>query len=110
MATQASQISRFRPMNVENRQNVRQYVQMTRASLRPHGEPAIELVLLDLSTFGCRLEGEHEAVAGDRVWLRLRGGMAVGATVMWRNDETVGCRFDAPIDRALMRSLVLGVA
>ena len=39
----------------------------------------------------------------------MAGGAAVAATVMWREDEGLGCRFDAPIERTLMRKLVLGI-
>ena len=71
--------------------------------------PGWDVSLIDLSTFGCRLSGEHDANIGDRVRLDL-GGTAVSATVMWTRDDMLGCRFDAPIARPLMRSLVLGLA
>ncbi len=106
MATQAAQVVRVGPLLADHRLALGRRVDMTRAGMNAPGEP---VSLVDLSTFGCRLSGDHDLLAGDRVRLDL-GGAAVSATVMWTRDDMLGCRFDTAIARPLMRSLVLGLA
>ncbi|WP_419810031.1 PilZ domain-containing protein [Sphingomonas sp.] len=60
--------------------------------------------LLDLSIYGCRLAAEVRDV-GERLWLRFDGGAPIEATVVWAAAGRLGCRFDAPIARQLMRDL-----
>lgn len=109
MATQASQILRVGPLLADHRRAMRRSVEMTRAGLSMSDDSRQAVSLVDVSTFGCRLSGAEDIAVGDRVRLTL-GGAAVGATVMWCGDEMIGCRFDVPIARPLMRSLVLGTA
>ena len=109
MATQAAQVFRVGPLLADHRLSLRRRVDMTRAGTLVSGDLSWEVSLVDLSTFGCRLAGEHGVVAGERVRLDL-GGAAVSATVMWTRDDMLGCRFDVAIARPLMRSLVLGLA
>lgn len=106
MATQAAQVFRVGPLLADHRLSLRRRVELTRAGADSPGEP---VSLVDLSTFGCRLAGEHDLAAGDLVRLDL-GGAMVSATVIWTRDDMLGCRFDVAIARPLMRSLVLGLA
>lgn len=41
------------------------------------------------------------------VWLSLNDSPPIAAKVMWSADGVLGCRFDTPIARALLRSLTL---
>ena len=109
MATLAPRLTGRAPATQDGRRARRHSVEMTRAGLRLATEAPWEVTLVDLSTFGCRVSGDHQAETGDRVSLRIAGGAAGAATVMWREDEVLGCRFDAPIERTLMRKLVLGI-
>ena len=70
---------------------------------------AFQLDARDLSTFGCRIETTGDHVAGERVWLRLSGGLPVAATVVWAAGGLAGCRFDDPLPRELVRALALGL-
>lgn len=109
MASRASAYRPCEPASLEQRGAVRYPVLVTRATIRSHGEAPVTATLKDLSTFGCRLSTPGDHGAGERVWLRLSGGLPVAATVVWAGGGMAGCRFDAPIDRDLVRSLSLGL-
>lgn len=109
----ATRMTRYRtavPALVEQRQTPRHYVAITRATVRALGEGPADAVLRDVSAFGCRLAAAPGHVAGDRVRLRLGGSMSVPATVIWSDEEVIGCRFDEPIDTSILRSLTLEAA
>ena len=72
------------------------------------GGAAREAALVDISTFGCRLRGSEVEETGDHVRLKLRPGADVPATVVWRGQGLVGCRFDRPIATSLMRAMICG--
>ena len=72
------------------------------------GGPAVGAVLVDVSTFGCRVSGDGAEAVGDHVRLTFGGHPPVAATVVWRHDAAVGCRFDKPIATSLMRALICG--
>ena len=107
MATKLSQFRAVGPASVEQRSEPRHRILVSRATVRKHGEPPVEATLRDLSIYGCRLRCAAELASGERLWLRLHGSMPVSATVIWNDGETMGCRFDAPIERGLMRALTL---
>jgi hypothetical protein len=73
------------------------------------GGASLEAALLDVSIFGCRLRGDGLERLGDHVRLQLAPGAPTAATIAWREDGAIGCRFDRPIATALMRVL-LGAA
>lgn len=72
------------------------------------GGPAIDAVLVDVSTFGCRMRSDGAGSVGDHVRVAFAGRPPVAATVVWREASAIGCRFDKPIPTALMRSLLCG--
>lgn len=82
-------------------------VTVRRASVRRQGAESVDAELLDLSIYGCRITCPDPHDAGERVWLRLAGGMPISATVVWCRDGLAGCRFDEPIERATMRAMTL---
>ncbi|UIJ44045.1 PilZ domain-containing protein [Sphingomonas cannabina] len=73
---------------------------------RVMGEPR-EAILRDLSIYGCRIEGDRPRKPGASVQLSLDGSDPVAARVVWRDGAMMGCRFDTPIDRSLLRAIVL---
>lgn len=107
MATRLSQFRTVGPALVEQRSEPRHRITVTRATLRKQGNTSIEAILRDLSVYGCRLACTSAHQEGERVWLRLKDSLPIAATVIWNNGDHVGCRFDAPIERSLMRSLTL---
>lgn len=110
MASRWSAYRPCEPASIEQRGAVRYPVLVTRATIRAHGEQPATATLKDLSTFGCRLSTAGNYDQGERVWLRLSGGLPVSATVVWTADGLAGCRFDEPIGREVVRSLTLGLA
>jgi hypothetical protein len=95
---------------VEQRNEPRLSLSITRASVRRHGKTPIEAVLHDLSSYGCRLLSSVAVDEGERLWLRFNGLMPISATVVWCLDGMIGCRFDDQLDRQLMRSLAIKIA
>lgn len=72
------------------------------------GGPALPVTLIDVSTFGCRVGGDGAEAVGDHVRLSFGRRPPVTATVVWRHDGAIGCRFDKPIATSLMRALICG--
>ena len=107
MATRLSQYRSVGPALVDQRSEPRHRILVSQATVRSHSEEPVEATLRDLSVYGCRLACTTEHPEGERLWLRLKGSMPVAATVVWNDGVHLGCRFDAPIDRTLMRSLTL---
>lgn len=110
MASRASRYVPVEPASLERRDSRRTPVLVSDATVRPHATAPLAAALRDLSTFGCRIASPGEHQAGDRVWLRLAGGLPVAATVVWSGDGHTGCRFDAPLPRETVRGLTLGIA
>jgi hypothetical protein len=104
----ATRLSQYRSVDelAEQRAAQRHRVFITRTTVRRLGATAIEGRLCDLSIYGCRISGEEQP-AGERVYLRLAGGVPIAATVIWSEGGLMGCRFDTPIARATVRALTL---
>ena len=109
VATRYSQYRRVEAASFEQRAEPRLKLSITRASVRRHGKTPIDALLHDLSSYGCRIASGVEAEQGERLWLRFDGRMPIAATVIWCIDGMVGCRFDEPIERAMMRALTLRI-
>lgn len=107
MATKFTQYRPVTPAQVDQRAAPRHRLLVSRASVRKHGAAPAEAELQDLSIYGCRLACATDHPVGERLWLRLKGAMPIAATVVWNDGDHLGCRFDAPIERSLMRSLTL---
>ena len=104
--------SRYRsvaPALAEQRQAFRHAVILQRASVRHHAACAHDAELLDLSIYGCRIATQADFEANDRLWLRFEGSRPIAATAVWCKDSHIGCRFDAPIEKTLFRTLTLVV-
>lgn len=110
VATKFSQYRRPEAASIEQRAEPRLRLSLTHASVRRHGKAAIDAMLHDLSVYGCRMEAQTGAVAGERLWLRFESRSPVAATVVWNSDGMIGCRFETPIERSMMRSLTLRLA
>lgn len=107
MATRFSQYRSVAPALVEQRATTRHRVTVTSATVVKRGNPAIEAELHDLSIYGCRFACQTRYEEGERLWLSFGDGLPVAATAVWNDGDHLGCRFDAPIDRSLVRSLTL---
>jgi hypothetical protein len=107
MALRNSRYRSVAPALAELRRAFRHPVVLERAAVRRHAAPAHEAQLLDLSIYGCRIATDASVEANDRLWLRFEGSRPVAATAVWCSGSNIGCRFDAPMERELFRTLTL---
>ncbi|MEN2785482.1 PilZ domain-containing protein [Sphingomonas qilianensis] len=107
MASRATQFRKVQPALVEYRTVPRHSVVITTATVRRHGSLPDDAVLCDISAYGCRLESPNDYSAQERLWVRFPGSNPISATVVWARDGFTACRFDAPIERSLLRSMTL---
>lgn len=107
VATRTSQFRKVEAAALDRRDVPRHAVQISRATVRGHGAEPQDALLCDVSIYGCRIRFPAAQFGDERVWLRLDGSLPIAATIVWREDDVIGCRFDAPIERALMRSLTI---
>lgn len=107
LATKFSQFRAVAPALVEQRSEPRHRILVTPATIRKLGDEPDEATLRDVSIYGCRIACAAPYAVGERLWVRFNGSMPVAGVVVWHDGEQMGCRFDTPIARSLMRSLTL---
>lgn len=107
MASKASQHEAIAPTLFEQRRIARERLGLATASVRRLGRKPVECLLHDISIYGCRIASPQAHRRGERVWVALAGRTPVSAMVMWTTAGMIGCRFDTPIDRAVVRSLIV---
>jgi PilZ domain-containing protein len=109
VATRVSQYRAMVPILTEQRGAPRHRVHVTRATLTKRGNLPVEAMLHDLSIYGCRLLLRSKHAEGDLLWLSLDGHDPIAAIVVWNDGAQLGCRFENPIARSLLRSLTLAL-
>lgn len=109
MASSASQYRTAPAASFEQRADPRHPVRLSRAEMRRTGKGTFDAQLHDLSIYGCRVACAQTPPIGERIWVRLAGGSPIAAVTIWCRDGFVGCRFDTPIDRGMVRALTIGV-
>ncbi|MGI4732903.1 MAG: PilZ domain-containing protein [Janthinobacterium lividum] len=62
--------------------------------------------VVDVSIHGARLQTYSALKKGSTIWLTLPEVGQIAADVMWADDFTAGCQFHAPIDPALLETLL----
>lgn len=107
MATRLTQFRTVAPALVEHRAVPRHRVMVARARVNRRGSEPVEAALQDVSIYGCRLACAVAHRPDDRIWLRIGGDLPIPATVAWNDGAHIGCRFDAPLDRKVMREITL---
>ncbi|MEO6215352.1 MAG: PilZ domain-containing protein [Sphingomonas sp.] len=110
MATRASQFRTVQAASLDLRAEPRHSVHITRTTAQSSRARKLAADLCDISTYGCRLVSSTRHAPGDRLWLGLNGNPPMAATVVWCADGRIGCRFDEPLPRALMRQLIVASA
>ena len=107
MASRATQFRTVPAASLDQRAEPRHPVHITRATATTRNRKASAAILCEISTYGCRLVSPAKLPAGERLWLRLNGDLPLAATVVWCADGRIGCRFDDPLPRELMRKLTI---
>jgi len=107
MASRATQFRKVEPALVEQRVVPRHFVNVSYVEARGADDRPRPAALHDLSVYGCRLALPVPEHPGTRVSLTVGEQEGVAATVVWSDGGFVGCRFDTPLDRGLVRSLTL---
>lgn len=109
MGIRATQFRKVDAALVEHRAAPRYSVAISTAKVRRQGEMPSEAVVVDLSIYGCRVQSPMRHKPRERIWVRFTEGPPFAATVIWAKDGFAGCRFDAPMERAMMRSMTLSL-
>jgi len=107
MASRASQYRSVPAASLDRRAEPRHPVDITRATTRTRRAKALPAILCEISTYGCRVVSAARHPPGERLWLTLDGGLPFAATVIWCADGRIGCRFDEPLPREVMRKLTI---
>jgi hypothetical protein len=105
MATRLSQYRSVPSAAFEQRAVPRHRVTVTRATLSKRGAKPVDAELHDVSIYGCRFAARTRHEPGDRLWLRFRDSLPVPATLVWNDGAFLGCRFDSPLARSMVRDL-----
>lgn len=107
MATRYSQYRAVAPALVEQRATPRRTILVTSATVKKRDDEATRAMLHDLSVYGCRLACRTAHEEGTQLWLSLREGTPIAATVVWNDGDHIGCRFEKPIERSVVREMNL---
>lgn len=105
MATRFSQYRTVPPALLEHRAVPRHRVTVTRATVGKRGAKPVDAELHDVSIYGCRFAARTRHEPGDRLWLRFADALPVPATLVWNDGTFLGCRFDSPLGKAMVRDL-----
>lgn len=76
------------------------------ATLRDRASNKFRVYLIDLSATGFQAEAHPSFDPGAIVWLVLPGMQGLEATVIWRRQRVIGCRFNHPLHPAVFDHLV----
>lgn len=107
MASRATQYRTVQAASLDGRAAPRHPVQVTRVTTQAHRGKPSHAMLCDVSPYGCRILSPVQHPPGERLLLRLNGGTAMAATVIWCSDGRIGCRFDETLPRETMRGLII---
>lgn len=76
------------------------------AILRDRSSNKFHVQLLDLSATGFQADAHPSLDPGAIVWLSLPAMQGLEATVVWRQRNVIGCRFNQPLHPAVFDHLV----
>lgn len=97
------------PARIDQRQDKRHLVMLRKSELHKEASKPYEAQIAELSIYGCRLFTDAEFAAGDAVMVSLTDQNIVSAKAIWQEDGRVGCRFDEPLDREVLRKMTLNI-
>jgi hypothetical protein len=97
------------PARIDARSDKRHLVMLRKATLRRKSAKSYEAQISELSIYGCRVFTDAKFAVGEQVTLTLAGDAAVAAKAVWQEDGRMGCRFDEPLDREVLRLMTLHI-
>ena len=104
----ASRATAYRPVMPAARGETRRFpADAARVAVRGQDGETIDAALVEVSIYGCRVACDIAHSPDEPVWLRLAGSLPIAARGVWCDGGFIGCRFDAPIGRPLLRSLTI---
>jgi len=74
--------------------------------VRTRGGNAVEALLIDLSTTGCRFQSLNTLSPGTTLYIRMEGLSSIGASVVWSHDMFAGAVFATPLSDVVVDHLV----
>ena len=90
---------------VERRGRVRRKLKFE--SVFSSGRPPTKAVVLDLSEAGLMIHANDELAVGETFEVALPEAGLVEAEVVWRRNTLYGCKFLAPVSRAMISAILL---
>ena len=97
------------PARVDQRQVSRHIVLLRKSTVRKKSAQAFEARIAELSIYGCRLFTDAVFAIGDAVTVSLDDCNTISAKAVWQEDGRIGCRFDEPLDREVLRLMTLHI-
>jgi hypothetical protein len=75
-------------------------------SFRERGRSAAQVVILNLSSNGCKVAlGDHSRISA-QAWMRLPSLASRFAEVIWQREQEVGLEFEEPLHPAVASMLI----
>lgn len=97
------------PARVDQRQEKRHIVLLRKSSVRKNSTKSYEAQIAELSIYGCRLFTSARYCIGDAVTVSLSEDVIIAAKAVWCERGRIGCRFNEPLDRDVLRQLTLHI-
>lgn len=78
------------------------------AAVRAGSDPCDAVTITDISTHGFRITGASDLAVGSALRLELPSLASLAATVVRRDADGIGCRFDTPLSLIQVREITAG--
>ncbi|MFC4292958.1 hypothetical protein ACFOWX_11090 [Sphingorhabdus arenilitoris] len=95
---------------VDRREASRHIVALRLVQLQTGKMGRHEAHISEIAVYGCRLYTPASLLPGDRIMFSLDNIVMTGATIIWREGQCYGCRFDLPIDIDLLKKMAFDLA
>lgn len=105
MASKSTSYRKAQPAALSCRNAVCSEVQICRLSPKKRRGKPIAATVVDISIYGCRLTIAGRLKEDQVIEFQFSPDKAMAASIVWQKDGEAGCRFDAPISPAMMKSL-----
>lgn len=97
------------PARIDARTDKRHIVLLRKTTISQKSAKAYEAQISELSLYGCRIFTDAIFAAGDAVTVTLSETTNITAKAVWQENGCMGCRFDEPLDREVLRQMTLHI-